>query len=164
MTAAGLAWISLAPSRMRRAWLRAAAGLSGLLALTLSAAALIEPTVGLLAGTAAAAAAVLLAGWAAQATPPAVSLSIDAGGALWLRHGATDAAAVPVKPVFASDRLVTLRSGRRTMAVWRDSLPPDAYRRLCAHVRWHVPRGGQAAPGATRPVEASNRPGSSDFP
>lgn len=38
--------------------------------------------------------------------------------------------------VFVSRWLITLRVGTGLLAVWPDSLPPDAYRRLWVHLRW----------------------------
>jgi hypothetical protein len=148
MTAAGFAWTTLGFSRERRAWLRAAGGVSLALATALASGLAAEPSIGLaLAALAALGAAGGSMGWSMRpASPWALYIGVD--GAIWGRMNPAaiePAAPVRLSPQVVGARLVTLTAGRRVVAVWRDALPPAHFRRLCAHARWPVERADQAA-------------------
>jgi hypothetical protein len=164
MTVAGFSWTLLRSSRERRVWLSIAGLVCATLAVILAARALSGPVVSsawpLLLGAAAAAIGSGSAARAVLVDPPSVGLSVDSDGAIWGRIGMPAAADESVPPIefqprIVSDRLVTLCSGGLWVAVWRDALPPEYFRRLCAHARWRVermPRGSRpdhAAPDGT---------------
>jgi len=46
--------------------------------------------------------------------------------------------AVDASPTFISSFLIVLRQGRRTLEIWRDAAPPQAFRRLNVAVRWRA--------------------------
>jgi hypothetical protein len=48
---------------------------------------------------------------------------------------------VVLRPTALTPLSVVLRGGDITLVVWRDSLPAEGFRRLCAVARWHVDRG-----------------------
>jgi hypothetical protein len=142
MSAAGLSWISLSPSRERRAWLTAAAAISAVLAAVFLVGAWINADAVLGAGGMLAAGAAAWAFQRGRREPRAGELSIDADGAIWLRRPdrAENVPAQRLQPRLAGDRLVTFSSSSGPVVIWRDSLPADAFRRLSAHARWHVDR------------------------
>jgi hypothetical protein len=147
MSASGFSWIDLQPSRERAAWLWAAAALGALMAAILAAGLLAHRSAAmplpLVIGMAAGGAVSVLAARAALAPAARASLSIDGDGILWARIGrgsTAGEASARMRPGLASDRLVTLVGPGTTLAIWRDALPPAHFRRLCAHVRWHVER------------------------
>jgi hypothetical protein len=74
-------------------------------------------------------------------------VKIDADGSIWTRiqAGASNSECES-RCVFAAPWLITLRCGAMLVAVWPDSLPSDAFRRLHACARW----SGSAGPKAER--------------
>ena len=72
-------------------------------------------------------------------TGPACEVSVDTRGVIRLRRTA-DLPQVesdrPPRLIFAAPWLITLVQGTMSVAIWPDSLPSDAYRRLWACVRW----------------------------
>jgi hypothetical protein len=151
MAAAGFPWTDLQPSRERANWLRAAAGVSLVLAAGFMVRALADSTVAstwpLLVAALVCAAAAALAFRAARARGPAACLAIDPEGVLWARAGTAAVGhdtrpVVQMRPQVVSDRLVTLSGSGQRVVVWCDALPPQHFRRLSAHARWHVERTG----------------------
>lgn len=159
MPEAGLPWTALSASRERRFWLRSASAACILVAVALAG--------GLAAGHGwshgVAIGIALLAGavaWhAGNDGAPGWELRIDADGAVWVRprgrapaDGASAASyarsdlSLRAIPVHVSVRLATLRTAHGVLAVWRDSLPREAFRRLACHARWHVERTGAPTP------------------
>ena len=70
---------------------------------------------------------------------PRRELRIDRDGSAWLRNArpsGNGAGEQPAQAVFVAPWLITLRAGATLIAVWPDSLPADAFRRLHACVRW----------------------------
>jgi hypothetical protein len=140
-----LGWTVLQPSaRERRLWLAAVAA-TATLAVALGAAAIWadpkHPARVWCAALVTAAAAI----WAtrgARAVPSRrTEVSIARDGALQARRvgiDGTEEAEAPtaVRCVFVAPWLITLRSGAMLVAIWPDSLPSDAFRRLHACARW----------------------------
>jgi hypothetical protein len=156
MAGAGFHWTLLRASDERRRWLRAAALLSSALALVLLAALWLEPD-GVRA--LAALAAVLAAAWAGAESgraPPPYALHIDADGVIWGRAGEVAERAPPLRlrACVVASRLVTLDGDAGPVAVWRDALPVDGFRRLCVHARWHLDRGDRG--GGPQPLASSD--------
>jgi len=60
---------------------------------------------------------------------------ISGSGRVLLRWNGAEPA-VDASPTFVSSFLIVLRQGRRTLEIWRDAAPPQAFRRLSVAVRW----------------------------
>jgi hypothetical protein len=159
MAAAGFGWITLEFSRERRAWLRAAGGLSLALATALAGGFAAEPSTGLALSALATLGAAGVSAWWAMRPVAAWALYIGADGSIWGRMVSPvlePAAPVRLSPQMVGTRLLTLTAGRRVVAVWRDALPPAHFRRLCAHARWHVERVERAVGLAPAAVDDGN--------
>jgi len=65
---------------------------------------------------------------------------ISGSGRVLIRWNGAEPA-VDATPAFISSFLIVLRQGRRTLEIWRDAAPPQAFRRLSVAVRWcaHYP-------------------------
>jgi hypothetical protein len=150
MPAVGLPWTALSASRERRRWLRAAAMVCLAAATALAAGLASDPGLPLAVASGALVAGAALAWQAGEAAAPGRELRIDAEGAIWLRRrigplaprgdASSNDSVQRALPVHVSGRLVTLRSAGGLVAVWQDSVPADAFRRLASHARWHVER------------------------
>jgi hypothetical protein len=156
-------WTVLQPSaRERRLWAVAvAAGVASSMVLIYGALAM-DPRHPGRTWTAAALAAAAVAMAAAMRRRYASSpreLRIAADGVPWIRTqplaGGT-ADEWPARPVFVAPWLITLRSDATWVAVWPDSLSPDAFRRLHGCVRW--------TRSEPRPATDPRRPGHDDEP
>lgn len=164
MAAAGFGWTRLSPSRDRRRLLLAATFISATLAVTLLGSALAAPTHARWAAVAVVIVAVAAAGWGAVRPEPAWALRIDPEGRIWQRSAADsavredllDSGPLPVRlwPTMAGTRLLGFSGASGFRLVWRDSLPPDRFRRLAAHARWHVERDAGAAERRTAAEDA----------
>jgi hypothetical protein len=157
------AWTVLQPSaREWRLWAVAvAAGVASSMVLIYGALAM-DPRHPGRTGTAAALAAAAVAVAAAMRRSYAQGtreLRIAADGVPWIRAQPSAGRAAdesPARPVFVAPWLITLRSDATWVAVWPDSLPPDAFRRLHGCVRW--------ARSEPRSATAPPRPGHDDDP
>jgi hypothetical protein len=146
-------WTPLAPSRRERAIRRI--GVAAVLATAaglLAAAAGEEALDPLPAGAALLA---LLAGiFAARSTPAEpIEVGVDRLGALTVRGvtGCIDAPEHGVQCVFAAPWLITLKCGTMLIAIWPDSVPGNAFRRLWVHVRWGAGRQPADRPARIAP-------------
>jgi len=68
---------------------------------------------------------------------------ISAFGRVLIRWNGAEPA-VDATPTFISSFLIVLRQGRRTLEIWRDAAPPQAFRRLSVAVRWCAHNPGLA--------------------
>lgn len=135
----------LVPSRLHRRLHRLAAGLCLLTAALLGAAAIrqrdvLSPTFFLLIAAlllTLLAVAMLLRG--RRTHPSAAELTIGTDGTITAVTAANGDPLV-LRPTALTPLSVVLRGGGTTLVVWRDSLPAEAFRRLCAAARWHVDR------------------------
>ncbi len=82
--------------------------------------------------------------------PLTPEVSVDSDGAIWLRSN-TYAAALAA-PSYVSRGYLALRSDSATLSLWRDALPPAAWRRLQVACRWTSRRSD--AQGAGKSVES----------
>jgi hypothetical protein len=77
-------------------------------------------------------------------------------GSVWLREtkAGPETREEKARCVFAAPWLITFRFGSKYVRLWPDALPPDAFRRIHACVRWERtgitdatgPHGGQRPP------------------
>jgi hypothetical protein len=122
-------------------WLQLATVTCALVAVLLAVAALaLDPRHPLRVGTAAvlALAAALWGAWQLRvAGAPATEIRIR-DGIVWLRNREPEPEARKERArcVFAAPWLITFRFGSNYVGLWPDSLPPDAFRRVHACVRW----------------------------
>jgi hypothetical protein len=70
----------------------------------------------------------------------AAHLTIGADGTITAVTAATDKPLV-LRPTALTPLSVVLHGDGASLVVWRDSLPAEGFRRLCAVARWHVERG-----------------------
>jgi len=136
-----LGWTVLQPSaRERRLWL-AAVATTAISAIVLAVAALVADPRHPVRVWSAALVSAAASGWALSSARPSSGRSrevkIDADGVIWMRArpGVPDSEG-RARCVFVSPWLITLRCGAMLVAVWPDSLPPDAFRRVAAVARW----------------------------
>jgi len=153
-----LGWTALRPSARERRWRQLAllAALGVTLAL-LWAAIAGDPRRPELLWAAVALASIMLAAGALRTGYRTQSeICIGDDGVVRLRAAAPpDAPVHDAHSVFRAPWLITLAHGTMWQAVWPDSLPPEAFRRLWACVRW--------APSRPRPSPVdADRPGGSD--
>ncbi len=128
---------------MKRQWQCAAAALSACLAIVLYAKGFnADPSILLLlAATANGCAAVWILlrvrllravkGSTQDSTQGPSAVRIDGEGAIWLRE-------VPgvCHPLYVSDVLVVVKTPGRPVAIWRDALDPDGFRKVVVAARW----------------------------
>jgi hypothetical protein len=146
-----LSWTRLHPSAHERRW--RIAGLAGAIAVSVLLAyfaAFREPRRPVVVWTAWAVSVAAVGLVAAQFRPQvAREIAIDARGVVHLRAAASLPQVEPdrpIRPIFAAPWLITLLQGTMSVAIWPDSLPPDAYRRLWVCVRWGRQSSLQQAP------------------
>jgi hypothetical protein len=140
-----LGWTVLQPSaRERRLWLAAVVATT-VSACVLAVAALVADPRHPERVWSAALISTAASGWALVRARPSSGRSrevkIDADGSIWTRtqDGLRDSDSDPeceARCVFAAPWLITLRCGAMLVAVWPDSLPSEAFRRLHACARW----------------------------
>jgi hypothetical protein len=134
-----LGWTDLQPS-VRERQLRLAGALGALICtlLMLAAAAFADPRRPWQIWSAAAIAAAATAFAFGRLRPPprASALAIDADGDAWLRRMPAPEGAAAARCGFAAPWLITLRCGTMWVAIWPDSLPTEAFRRLSACAQW----------------------------
>jgi hypothetical protein len=136
-----LGWAALQPSIREQRWLQLATATCALVAALLAVAALaLDPRHPLRVGTAAllALAAALWGAWQLRiARAPAIEIRIRDGD-VWLRdkEPGPESREEKARCVFAAPWLITFRFGSNYVRLWPDSLPPDAFRRVHACVRW----------------------------
>jgi hypothetical protein len=136
-----LGWTVLQPSaRERRLWLAAVAATAASAGALAVAALVADPRHPVQLWSAALVLAVASA-WALANSRPSSGRSrevrIDAEGAIWTRaQPGTRDSEFKSRCVFVAPWLITLRCGAMLVAVWPDSLPSDAFRRLHACARW----------------------------
>ncbi|HQR21679.1 MAG TPA: hypothetical protein PKV98_12475 [Burkholderiaceae bacterium] len=158
-----LGWTVLQPSaRERRLWLMAAVAAAAVAVLLATVMWSAEPRHPGRLGVAAVASA-CAAAWAVRSVRRKpdrhTEVAVGHDGMLHMRRAGTTE---PDRPdaahcVFVAPWLITLRCGAILVAIWPDSLPSDAFRRLHACARW----AGTAQAGAHN----NNRTGSQDdFP
>jgi len=155
MPGTGFPWTPLNPSRARRRWLLAGATVSAALALILLSPAWRDPSPTLIAAAFIAALAAGAAAVAARRPEPAWALLVDADGAIWGRMSTPEhEPGLPIRlvpSVFGRQRVV-LTCASAAVAVWRDALPVERFRRLSAHARWHLERSqAQSGPSPAAP-------------
>lgn len=152
-----LGWTALRPSVREQRWRRAAllAALGVTLAL-LWAALAGDPRRPVLLWTALSLASIMLAvGALRTGRRTAAELCIGDDGAILVREAALpDAPVHAMHCAFRAPWLITLAHGTMWLAVWPDCLPPEAFRRLWACVRW-------APSGASQVSVDADGPGSS---
>ncbi len=68
----------------------------------------------------------------------AIEIGVDARGRVTARRTAhpEEHAEDPVRCVFASPWLITLRRDAMWIPIWPDSVPSETFRRIWVHVRW----------------------------
>lgn len=144
-----LPWVALRPSPLRRRLLQLAWLVSALTTLVLVYAALQTLAPAAFAGAALALASTAAALHAARGAGRAPdSIGVDADGQIGVRRTGDGAASAAV-PVFVSAILVCVESGAgRRLAVWRDALDADGYRRLAVAARWAGRRKPEPKPAA----------------
>jgi len=136
----------LQPSRLRRRILRALATLCLLVGLAQAGAAWVLGEPAALCSAAVLLAAAALAARAARRKGLLGWLAVDVRGRVTFDPSHTDADS-PSAPAQACvvaricDELLILRGPAHRFAIWRDSVPPPALRRLCALGRWTAGRG-----------------------
>jgi hypothetical protein len=140
-----LGWTVLQPSaRERRLWLAAVAATAASACVLAVAALVADPRYPgrVWSGALVSAAACV---WALVRARPSSGgrreVKIDADGSIWTRvqagvFSSISASEHESRCVFAAPWLITLRCGAMLIAVWPDSLPLDAFRRLHACARW----------------------------
>lgn len=152
-----LGWTALRPSARERRWHQGAllAALGITLALLWAALAGDSRRPQLL-WAALALASVMLATGALRTGPRTkAEICIGDDGAILVREPALpDATVHGMRCVFRAPWLITLTHGTMWLAVWPDCLPPEAFRRLWACVRW-------APSGARQRSDDADGPGSS---
>jgi hypothetical protein len=136
-----LGWAVLQPSIREKRWLQLATATCVLVAALLAVAAMaLDPRHPLRVWTAAvlALAAALWGAWQLYVPrAPRTEIRIRDGD-VWLRVGGPgpEAREEKARCVFAAPWLITFRIGSNYFRLWPDSLPPDAFRRVHACVRW----------------------------
>jgi hypothetical protein len=134
-----LGWAVLQPSMREKRWLQLATAACVLVASLLAVAAMaLDPRYPLRVGSAAllALAAALWSAWQLRvARAAAIEIRIRDGD-VWLRDSGPEAREERARCVFAAPWLITFRFGSNYVRLWPDSLPPDAFRRVHACVRW----------------------------
>jgi len=150
-----LRWTVLQPSARERRWLLGAvAGCLLVAAALVAAAATLDPRHPVRVGVAAAAA---VAGglWGIgrlrSRVGRAFELAIREGRVELRRTGEGMAPGLPAQCVFAAPWLITFRLGSTWVRVWPDSLPPEAFRRVHACVRWQAASADPKQPSGPRP-------------
>jgi len=137
-----LSWTVLQPSALERRWRAAALLVAGAVCV-----ALVSAAVGsdprhpkLLFVAIAACLAATLGAYFWPRTDERHEVAIDRDGVVLLRPIASPAdAGSALRAVFGAPWLITFKSGTIWLAIWPDSLPPDAFRRLWVTTRWSRP-------------------------
>lgn len=135
-----LGWTVLQPSARERQWLQGAVAACLMIAAALAvAAATLDPRHPLRVG---AASAVAFGAWLwgigrlRRRVDRAFEIAIRAGRVELRRASGRADPGPPPRCVFAAPWLITFRLGSTWVRVWPDSLPPEAFRRVHACVRW----------------------------
>lgn len=148
-------WVAVAPSAWQRRLRCFAFALSAGVLASLPVVHLFDSPAGALA-----AGAVALLGVAAvmglRAPQPArFAWSVASNGDIAVRYD--DRVFRDAVVVFVSPAFIVLRVGRRSLEIWRDATPIEAFRRLSVALRWRARRGAGATLTVIKPSDAAER-------
>jgi hypothetical protein len=138
-----LPWTVLQPSALERRWRTAALLAASVICIALVSAALDSDSRHpmLLSVAIAGCIAVTLGTYLWPRTDERREVAIGRDGVVLLRPIADSAdTGSALRPVFGAPWLITFKGGTIWLAIWPDSLPPDAFSRLWVSTRWSRPR------------------------